>query len=332
MPKEESHMGSTTSRRQAITVATALLLAVAGGRLARAGQPDEFHAGGVTLRIGGPAHVAANDRVDVLVVVGGDARVEGTVVNALVVIGGQALVDGAVLGNVVSVGGPVTLGSSARVLGDISVIGGQLERRPGAVVEGMVKRRDGSWPVWRYRFGLWLALSLAMAVGALLFYTLGGRETLEESARTLIAEPGNCVLATLAVWVGAPVVSVLAMITVFGIPVALGVLFLLLPLLWFLGCLISGLATGAGLARAFARGAGDWSVATKLAVGLVALMLVGLLPFVGPPLAMIAGHLGGGALVYGVWRRRRGARPPTVAERSEAPIAGSAQAAGNMAR
>jgi hypothetical protein len=322
----------TPRRSEGLAVAAAFVVLVGGvafapARAAQAGEPAQLPPGGMTVRLGGPVHLAASERVEVLAVIGGDARVEGTVTDALIVVSGQGTVEGTVLGNVVVVGGGLTVGPTARVLGDVSLVGSRLDQRPGAVVRGTVTRSEGSWPSWRFRFLLWLAMGLTVTAGAFLFYTFG-RRSLEETAELLVGAPVDSVLASVALWVGAPLLALLAMLTAVGIPAALGLLFFVLPLLWLLGYLVAGAVVGAGLARAFGRAGRPWSLGSRLAAGLVNLQLAALLPFIGPPLIIVAGHLGAGAFVYGVWRRRRPQHPAALAsEPSRAPSPSTAQAA-----
>ncbi|HET9588701.1 MAG TPA: polymer-forming cytoskeletal protein [Anaerolineales bacterium] len=75
-----------------------------------------------------------------LVVFGGNVTIEedATLNGNLVVFGGTITSSGEILGDVLVVGGQVRLEEPAVVAGDVVTIGGQLDRAPGATIEGEV--------------------------------------------------------------------------------------------------------------------------------------------------------------------------------------------------
>src|SRR5262245_51958044 len=85
-----------------------------------------------------------HDRVSI----GNDTAVnEGETVGNLVVIGGSAVVDGTVLGDLVAILGNVKLGPKAVLKHDLVVVGGKLDADPGASLshERVVIGFDAGW-------------------------------------------------------------------------------------------------------------------------------------------------------------------------------------------
>lgn len=302
-------------------VAAALLTATspaaaqapAGGE--RPGPDGRFgamrEAGDVLMRIGGPIRVPAGDTASTVVVVGGDAVVDGHVRERLVVVDGTARVTGTVAGDMVVAAGRAMLEPGARVGGDLHLHESQLAQAPGATIQGEVQRG--------FRFGVgalagwfaWIAATTFLIVAGLLFAGLAGRQ-LREAAGLIRSAFGATALTALVVVVGLPILAVLVMFTVIGIPLGLAVLVGLLPLLALLGYLVAGDAIGAAVLRRFggtahrARASRPYLAVTT---GVVVLQLVLLIPILGGLVALVASALGAGALIYRSWRILR-ERPP----------------------
>jgi hypothetical protein len=77
-----------------------------------------------------------------VIALGRDLVVNGAVTSDAAVVGGDALVSGEVRGDLIVLGGDVRLGATARMGGDIFVLGGRLEADRGAHIEG----RSVSYP------------------------------------------------------------------------------------------------------------------------------------------------------------------------------------------
>ena len=104
--------------------------------LHRSGSHGDNHE--PTVQIGQSIHVKTNETVHDLVVVLGDAVVDGTVEGDLVVVLGEARVNGKVTGNAVNVGKGLVLGPGAVVEGKaVGVLGG-VDVSPSAKVGGEV--------------------------------------------------------------------------------------------------------------------------------------------------------------------------------------------------
>lgn len=90
------------------------------------------------VSVGASEKVPKGKKVDEVVVVGGDATVDGDVEGDVVVVGGTVRVNGHVKGDVVNVGFGAHLGPEASVDGDVVGIGGGVFKADGATVKGEV--------------------------------------------------------------------------------------------------------------------------------------------------------------------------------------------------
>jgi hypothetical protein len=284
---------------------TGLSLVVALSAPAAAGQPGQplprDEGSGVTIRLGGPATVPADRRVEALVVVGDRTHVAGTVADALVIVGGTARVDGTVLGDVTVIGGTLTLGPTAHVGRNVSLLRSRLERLDGSVVGGNVQQTV-RWPGTPLRWLLWLVLGGAVVLMALLVVGLAP-ETMEVGAALLRREPAAAGLIGILFWICAPAVSILAILTVVGIPVGIALLVFVLPVVWFAGYVTAGAVIGTMLAGALTTRGRPLALLAGTVLGVALLQLVLLIPYVGFGLTLVVGYVESGALVWHAWRQ-----------------------------
>ena len=108
-----------------------LLLVVLGFALT-AGLASFGYGQGLTLQrdvVVGPGETQEH-----VVLLGGNARVDGTVRQSVVALGGSVVISGTVNDSVVGIGASITLKSTAVVKKDVVAIGGTLTREPGASV------------------------------------------------------------------------------------------------------------------------------------------------------------------------------------------------------
>lgn len=99
-----------------------------------------------------------------------------------------------------------------------------------------------------------------------------------------------------------PILAILAMVTIVGIPAGLGLLIVVWPLVAFVGYVVAAIWLGEWL-----LGRRDGSVAAErpyaaATVGLLVAFVIGLVPFVSAVLSI----LGLGAVVLAAWRTLRG--------------------------
>jgi len=291
---------------------TAVLVAVPGIAAAQAGGVS-----GLLVRVQGDVTVNAGESADLVLVVSGDAEVRGRAA-AVVVVGGTARLTGARVGELVVVRGTAELRRGTVVEGDVWLTWARLDQAPGARVEGGVHRG-----VARFGWG-WLAVSPLLSVGlALLVAGVGllsvllAPRLMQRAGRALTGEPARTLAWALVLFVVVPSAAVLAFFTVVGLPAALVVLALLLPLAGLVGLAVAGLRLGVGLLRS--RSPRPYGAA---ALGSITLLGVGLVPVAGQVVVLLAAALGAGALAQ-TFRR------PQPGTTEEAPAEGVVDAAGS---
>lgn len=195
----------------------------------------------------------------------------------IVVVGGDAKIDGEAGDDVLVVGGDLTVGPKAIIHGDVSMVGGTLTRDPAARIDGEVSVAHVDWPRWSWsgwpwmvpgvgRFW-WAGAALAFTVGrfflvlllSLVLISVAPRLTHSIASR-FVAAPGTSAIAGFGAEIlFAPVtvaVVIALVITIVGIVLlaALPFVFAGFALLW-----ITGYAAIAALLGARLRGA-DWYV------------------------------------------------------------------------
>ncbi len=291
-------------RRYALLLFVAIVALAPAAAVAQETERD----GGLALRLGGDYMVGEADVVEAAIVVDGDADVAGHVEDLLLVVNGDADVSGTVDGTVVMINGTLRVADGGMV-NDVSLIRSDLEEAPGATVAGEVNEAT-QWGLWAsgaiILFGLafWVAMTFAVLVGALVFAAVAGRQ-LSEGSRLMSDAPGQSILSGIIAFVGLPIVAVFAMLTIIGIPLGLGMLLFLLPMLSFLGYIVAGTWLGRLiLSRTVARGDGGHPYREAL-VGVLILQLAVLIPGLAPAVFVVGSVWGTGALAYTAYRNLR---------------------------
>ena len=296
------------SMRAAAVLTLSLLLAVlpAGAAAAASRDADD------RFVVKGPLAIGKGDTAGDVVVLDGPVTVAGRVRGDLVVVSGGLTIRGRVDGDVFTVADRARLAPTARVGGDL----GYSSKRPvvprRARVGGEVKRLDpeklGAPLGAGVALGLWLAVSVSTLVLGLLLLWLGPRaaDAAHDAARTRL---GASLGFGLLLFFGIPILAVLALVTIVGIPLGAGLLLALLPLYalayttsaWLLGRRLLGPPRG--------------RVVSFLA-GLAILRLIALVPFLSGLVWFVATVLGLGALLFAI----RGARSGGVAGGRPEPV------------
>ena len=277
-----------------------LALAVLLLMVAPAGASAQPQGGDDRVVITGPVTIERNETAKDVVVVDGPVSVAGRVSGDVLVANGDVRVSGTIDGDLIALAKRVTLESGARIGGDL-VYG---DERPavagGATVEGETSRVDvdeaSSGFGWVGALAMWIAVSVSTLVLGLLLLWLAPRalEAAWEGASTRL---GAGIGWGLLLFFGIPVVAIIALVTLVGIPFGVGLLLVLLPLYaigyttsaWLLGRRLLGPPRGAVL---------------SFVAGLGILRLLALIPVVGGLAWFAATVLGLGALAIAVWRAR----------------------------
>jgi hypothetical protein len=267
---------------------------------------------GVMLRVTGDVTVAKGETIGAIVVIDGNATIDGTVTDSLTVIKGTAIVTGTVHSDLTVISGTLDLRTGAQVQ-DVNLIDSELIRADGVVVTGAIEQRDGfeipSGVLAALSIYFWVAMTLTVVVAGLAFAAIGSRQ-LNEAAHVMTGEPSNSFIGSVFLWVVVPIVAVLAMLTLVGLPLGLGLLLMVLPAMWFFGYIVAGARIGTLILQ---RDDASRRPLAATALGLILLQLSLIIPVVGGLIVMLAGAWGAGALTYMAYRAAggRGFSPTT---------------------
>lgn len=282
----------------------------------------DLMAAGGNLQLNEAAQVAGRAEL-----AGGEVRVDGRVDGPLNVRARRLVINGPVGGSVQAAVEVLELGPRARVGSGLRHSATTLTQDPAAVVIGAVERvdrlfdEDRRWgdrhPMhedgWPAMGGWWLLMPLSMGLlgvlalaGVVLFVF---SRFAGQAAHQIEAQPWRALGVGVGLLVALPVLAVLLFFTLLGIPLGLVVMALYPPLLllgWLIGALFAArwLATHASPAQATGAVVPyGWMV-----VAVIALLVVGAVPVVGPLLVSVTMAAGLGACVL-EWRRRLANRP-----------------------
>lgn len=279
-------------------------------------QVNEASEAGFAMRIDGDLTVREGESVDAAIVISGNVQVDGTVKDFLMLIDGDGAINGRVDGDIVAISSTIDLGPDAVIDGDVNLIDSDLNQAPGSQVLGDI---DDEWEIQWWillivNFVFWIGMTLAVLVFGLLLVAVAPRQA-ANAAAAMTADPGWSILSAAITFIAVPIAAVIALITVIGVPLGIGVLAFLLPALWFLGYLVGGLMLGTLIySRASERLRDNRYLV--VATGLAVLQLFVLIPFLGILVGVLMGLWGGGAVVLLAWRSfrtPRDASPPLLA-------------------
>lgn len=277
------------------------------------------HPSGAQFCAGENYTVDAGQNIETLLAFGCNVAVEqgATIRGDLALFGGNASVAGSIGGNISSFGSNVSLASTAVVNGGITSAGGNVERAEGAVVQGGVNHtgRNFTPPVapappvapvapmppspFSRAFNLGFDL-LGGIVTALAFSALGALivifapEPTRRIGNAVQAKPLNVAGVGCLTLILLPILGLLLVITLIGIPVAL-VLFIASVVAWVFGWVAIGYLTGEKILQAFK--ARDILPVVAVILGVLVLTLISQVDFIGWLVSLVVGLLGIGAVV-----------------------------------
>ncbi|HEU5171073.1 MAG TPA: polymer-forming cytoskeletal protein [Gemmatimonadales bacterium] len=253
---------------------------------------------------------------EAIVVVGGNARVEGAA-RLLMVVDGDAVLSGARVEELMVVRGRAELIEGATVTGNVHLMDADVSVAEGAQVLGTIERGYGL----RVARGIWaagavfaLGLSIALLLSGLVAAAVAPGP-LRAAGRVLTVEFGPTLLAAAVIWIALPLAAVIVLATVVGIPTALGFFIFVMPAIGFLGYLVAGTRIG-DLILEKTRGRVEPDHPYLAAcIGIGILLIASWMPVLGKLVTSLAGILGGGAVGVLAWRaaRRRTATPTSPA-------------------
>lgn len=310
-------------------------LVVAGGEVSvGGGVGDDLYAAGGSLQVDaivtGNARVAGGDVTvgpatvitGALSATGGRLRFEGNTHQHLRAAGGSVHLDGVVQGDAEVEAEEITIGPNTRITGKLVARSPRQPEVPaGAQIAGGVEYEEtqvghvisadegadtGSVEHGVGSFFWMLGVFVAGALFMLAFPAYSVR-----AARWIGQEPLRSLGLGFVILVSLPVLAVLLLFTIVGIPLALIVLLLYLLLL-FLGWVTAAMFVGQKL-LGFVRSDAPATTGSRLLAllaAVLALWLVGFVPVLGFWVRFAALLLGIGALVWQGWPRRDGTPQP----------------------
>ena len=231
---------------------------------------------------------------------GGNVTVTGTVRGALLATGGSVTIDGLVGRDVQVSGGELHLGPRAQITGNLryKVPPRKVKIDPAARISGTVTALpvESEWGIrrWLYLLGL---LLVGVVVVDLFPRFLG------EAAETLSRRPVMAALIGVGWLCGALLTIAFLWFTIIGIPLAILTIVAYMVLL-YLGDIPVAVWLGRRL-LAIRRAGRRHGVVVEYLAGGVPLLIVALIPVIGPALLIIAACLGIGLILLQVWTARR---------------------------
>jgi len=257
---------------------------------------------GLLVRVNGDGVIGAEETAGAAIVVRGDLLIEGSVTVA-VVVDGNVTVKGGAVDTLVLVRGTANLTEGATVSGDVYLTDATLDDDGTAEVSGSINRDVEGFFVGLWVFGILLAIGLGLLalLGALVFAGVAP-DTARSAGAAIRHDFGQVVLAGLGLWIAVPFIAGVLLITIVGIPSAFAVWLGVLPLMGFLGYLVTGIWIGEMIV---ARDGGIGHPYLAAFLGTLILALVGFIPGFGPLIGTLAALLGSSALALLGWRNFR---------------------------
>ncbi len=244
------------------------------------------------------------------------ATIAGTFKGPLTIRAETVTFDGTAEGAAAITARTLTLGTKASFAGDLTVYSDAATQIPPAIVKGKLLIKPlaespamvgGPAGGWVSRLSAALMLAGVGLVAGLLFLWLG-RGAVEDAIDDLVEHTGWSGLTGVGIVILLPLAAILLTITLVGAPLAVFVM-LALPLLMLLGLAIAGFGIGEFLLNRTGEPRSTGARVLMLLLGLVALALACLIPWIGPFLGFLATLFGFGALIRALGRRIRAPEP-----------------------
>jgi hypothetical protein len=248
-----------------------------------------------------------------VIVLDGTVRIAGHVTGDVVSVAGPVRVSGRVDGDLIAVSDRAFLGSAARVGGDLRYGDESPVLARGARVDGKVSNEDwddslNGWG-WVSVLAWWVAVSVStLIVGVLLVWLAPG--ALYAAERAVQERLGATVGWGVLIAIGVPVLAIVALVTLVGIPFGIALLLAAIPVL------LVAYATAAWIVGRRVLRNRSASLWAALFAGWGILRLLALIPIAGELVGLAATVVGLGALAVALWRARRASalieetRPP----------------------
>jgi hypothetical protein len=308
--------------RRLLALIGALAVMLAIGAPVLAAEPAATPSGRVLISVQGDVTIPAGEQADVVVVVQGNAVVEGTV-NTLTVVGGTATINGGRLETLAIVDGTAALEPGTIVTGDVLELNSAVSQAAGVTIGGSIRPMAENLAGFALFLGaaallIWAGAALAMLAAGLVLAAFAARQV--RSAELVISrEPVKAFLVGLAMIVIPPILAFVLVVTILGLPLGLSVLFFVWPALAFVGYLVAAIWFGEWLLRAAGRTQQTERPYLAATVGLLIVGIAGIVPLV----SFIVSVFGLGAVTVAGWRTLTGGQTGRPSfQPTPAPVAG----------
>lgn len=240
---------------------------------------------------------------------GGMVVIGGEIKGNLRASGGKVVLNGIVSGDATIEAEDFTMGEGAKVLGKLNYqskeeLSGIEERVKGGAV--FKKWEEVKMPVAEVGRVAWIGQVTGWLIGVLMMFVVGlvlvlvSKDVLDRVSENYTKKMGWSLLLGLLMWIVLPVVAILIMFTVVGIPLGIMTLFVY-GLVWYVAKVVAGLAVGSLiLSRKDKKIAG---LLLSLALGLLVTELISVIPFVGWLFDFILMLAGMGAIGMLFWKK-----------------------------
>ena len=269
--------------------------------------------------LNGDVIVRAEDSVSGVVLFNGSALIEGEVDGDVVVFNGDTEITGLVNGSVMVFSGVVTVGPGAEITGDLSTRQTPIVD-PTATIGGSTEQINNVDVKFTYasRVIVWIATSLSLLLLGIILLAFAPR-AMDLLPGELRERTGSSIAWGAGLFFLLPIIAVVALITLVGIPFGLGLLFALFAIYS-----VGYVATTHVIGRLIVREPKSRFLA--FLVGWVLLRLIALVPFLAGLAWFLASAIGLGILASAA--RRANARreaidavpPPPEPVPSTAPL------------
>ncbi len=327
---EQAVAGDATLAGGAVTVRAPVgddLRAAGGDINIESTVGGELFASGGNITLSNAAVVA-----DAVTLYAGNVNIEGKINGPLKVYAQKIVLNGEVTRDVELNAEQIELGSRAKLGGTLRYSSdAQFKTAEGVVIGGAVTRgeamngrpdthRDREWhgqmmgsgSGWAGTIAGTLASFVAMLAAAALFLLVFTGFSRRASTR-MLATPWPALAAGVAVLLGTPLLAMLLLITLIGIPLGM-VLMMLFPLMLLMGWVVGVFSIAQRVQRAIQKDASSGSSASMIgffALTLLLLLLLGSVPFIGFLILLAIMLLGTGACALELYRQvRSGHNPP----------------------
>jgi hypothetical protein len=290
-------------RAAPVALATVAVLFFVPASVAAADLP---HDGSVVIQANADVTIPAGEHRDAVIVFGGDATIQGEV-NTVVVFDGTATLTGARVETLVVAGGTADIGPGSTV-DQVRTLDSVYHATPGVVVGSYesVEPAVIAAAIAPLAVAVWFGFVLTALLAGLVVAAIAGSQ-LRRAGESLTREPVTVGFAALGVLIGLPILVTLLAVSVVGIPAALAVALIAIPLVWFLGSVAVAVRIGDWV---LLRLRGSVEASHPVVAALIGLLVVGVVTVI-PLIGLLVGLAGAGAVLLVGWRAAFG-RPPAV--------------------